>query len=141
MLLSGALLTGGVVWYAWDRVAVWSRLSLPEFGVDFRRSIRRADPAQPILAILTLLSAVGFSLSTSGTPRLLAIAAAAGLALNIVLSLTLLVPTQYRFVRQSAGELPRGAADLRRRWLRGHLIRTAVVLAAFTLLVFAVAVR
>jgi hypothetical protein len=141
MLLTGGLFTGGVAWYAWDRVAIWRTVSLPEFASDFRRSIGRADPAQPILALLCLVSAIGFGLSTTEAPRLLAWAAAGGLALNIVASLAMLVPAQYHFVRQPEGQLPQNALALRRRWLRGHLVRTGVVVASFVLLALAVVVR
>ena len=63
MLLSGALLTGAVVWvwYAWDRSVLWRTLSLEAFARDYRYSMGRADPAQPILLILCLVSAIGFA--------------------------------------------------------------------------------
>jgi hypothetical protein len=45
MLGAGGLFTGGLVWYAWERVWIWRRLDLHEYAVDFRRSVRKADPA------------------------------------------------------------------------------------------------
>ena len=52
MLSAGGLFTGGLVWYAWERVWIWRRLDLGEFALDFRRSVRRADPAMPILLMI-----------------------------------------------------------------------------------------
>jgi hypothetical protein len=52
MLSAGALFAGGLVWYAWERVWIWRRLDLPAFAIDFRRSVRRADPAMPILLVI-----------------------------------------------------------------------------------------
>ena len=49
MLGAGGLFTGGLVWYAWERVWIWRRLDLHEYAVDFRRSVPQgrscfADP-------------------------------------------------------------------------------------------------
>jgi hypothetical protein len=52
MLGAGGLFTGGVVWYAWERVWIWRRLTLRAYAVDFRRSLRKADPALPILLVI-----------------------------------------------------------------------------------------
>jgi hypothetical protein len=41
MLGAGGLFTGGLVWYAWERVWIWRRLDLREYAVDFRRSVAR----------------------------------------------------------------------------------------------------
>lgn len=46
MLGAGSLFTGGVVWYAWERVWIWRRLPLTDYAVDFRRSLRKADQFQ-----------------------------------------------------------------------------------------------
>jgi hypothetical protein len=48
MLGVGGIFAGGIVWYAWERVWIWRRLTLPEYATDFRRSLRKADPAMPI---------------------------------------------------------------------------------------------
>lgn len=52
MLGAGGLFTGGVVWYAWERLWIWRRLTLSAYAVDFRRSVRKADPALPILLVI-----------------------------------------------------------------------------------------
>ena len=64
MLGAGGLFTGGVVWYAWERVWIWRRLPLRAYAVDFRRSVRRADPALPILLVVCAAGASGFALLT-----------------------------------------------------------------------------
>jgi hypothetical protein len=64
MLSAGGLFTGGLVWYAWERVWIWRRLDLGEFAVDFRRSVRRADPAMPILLMTCGAAAGVFASST-----------------------------------------------------------------------------
>jgi hypothetical protein len=68
MLSAGGLFTGGVVWYAWERVWIWRRLALQEYAIDFRRSLRKADPALPILLIISGLAAGAFVYLTEG-PR------------------------------------------------------------------------
>jgi hypothetical protein len=37
---------------AWERVWIWRRLELLAYAVDFRRSLRKADPALPILLVI-----------------------------------------------------------------------------------------
>jgi len=52
MLGAGGLFTGGVVSNAWERAWIWRRLSLAEYAVDFRRSVRKADPAVAAFGLL-----------------------------------------------------------------------------------------
>ena len=52
MLGAGGLVTGGMVRYTWERICIWRRLDLHEYAGDFRRSVRKADPAMPILLII-----------------------------------------------------------------------------------------
>ena len=75
MLGAGGLFTGGLVWYAWERVWIWRRLDLSEFAVDFRRSVRKADPAMPILLATSATAAGGFAWFTEGVSRALALVA------------------------------------------------------------------
>jgi hypothetical protein len=74
MLGAGGLFTGGLVWYAWERVWIWRRLDLHEYAVDFRRSVRKADPAMPILLIICAVAASGFAVVIDGAARTLAFA-------------------------------------------------------------------
>ena len=55
MLVPAAIWTGIVVLYAIQRVNLWARMPIEQFAVDFRRSVYRAGPLQPILAITSLV--------------------------------------------------------------------------------------
>jgi hypothetical protein len=87
MLAAGGLFTGGVVWYAWERIWIWRRLELSAYSVDFRRSLRKADPALPILLVICATSAAGFAWQTSGAARSLAISGIGVLAVILVSSI------------------------------------------------------
>ena len=137
MLGAGGLFTGGVVWYAWERVWIWRRLSLVEYAVDFRRSVRKADPALPILLVVTGAAAGAFAWLTGGTARSLALAGIGLLALILVSSIVLAEPINSQFRRRPEGVVPPDAERLRRVWRRFHLARTALAVSAFALLVTA----
>jgi Domain of unknown function (DUF1772) len=138
MLASGGLFTGGVVWYAWERVWIWRRLALPAYAVDFRRSVRRADPALPILLVICGVGAGAFAWLTDGTARTLALAGVALLASILVSSILLAEPVNSEFRRRPEGVVPPDAERLRRFWRRFHLVRTGLAVAAFELFVLAV---
>jgi Domain of unknown function (DUF1772) len=138
MLGAGGLFTGGVVWYAWERVWIWRRLTLAAFAIDFRRSLRKADPALPILLVISAAGAGSFASLSGGSARMLSVAGIALLAVILVSSLILAEPINSQFRRVPEGTVPQSADDLRRRWRRFHLVRTALALAAFALFVTAV---
>ena len=138
MLGAGGLFTGGVVWYAWERVWIWRRLTLSDYAVDFRRSVRKADPALPILLVVCAAAATVFASLTGGTGRTLASAGIGLLAVILVSSLVLAEPINSEFRRRKEGAVPPDAEQLRRRWRRFHLVRTALAVAAFALFVTAV---
>ena len=138
MLGAGAIFTGGAVWYAWERVWIWRRLTLVEYAIDFRRSLRKADPAMPILVVICGAAAGWFASLTSGTARMLALAGIGMLALILVSSILLAEPVNSQFRRRPEGEVPPEAERLRGFWRRFHLVRTALAVAAFALFVTAV---
>jgi len=138
MLTAGGLFTGGVVWYAWERIWIWRRLALEDYAVDFRRSLRKADPALPILLVICACAATAFAWQTSGTARMLAIAGILPLATILVSSIVLAEPINNQFRRRPEGVVPPDAERLRRVWRRFHLVRTALALSAFALIVTAV---
>jgi Domain of unknown function (DUF1772) len=138
MLGAGGLFTGGVVWYAWERVWIWRRLPLAAYAVDFRRSVRKADPALPILLVVSAVGAGAFASLTDGAGRTLALAGIALLAVILVSSIIVAEPINSQFRRLPEGTVPPDAEALRRRWRRFHLVRTALAVAAFTALVTAV---
>ena len=61
-------------------------------GVDFRRSLYRADPLIPIMGILSALGAVVFALNSGGRAAVLAWIGFALIALIMVASMTLADP-------------------------------------------------
>jgi O-antigen ligase len=138
MLAAGGLFTGGVVWYAWERVWIWRRLALPDYAVDFRRSVRRADPALPILLVVCGLAAGAFAWNTGGAARALALVGVALLAVILVSSIILAEPINSEFRRRPEGVVPPDAERLRRFWRRFHLVRTSLAVAAFASLATAV---
>jgi Anthrone oxygenase len=137
MLISGGLFAGGVVSIALERLPAWRATDLSDFRVAFAHTLRRVDRLQPALLIVCLASTLGFALSADGAAQLLALLAAAGFLAVLVGSGALLVPVQRRLVSPEAELPPPEAERLRKRWLRGHLIRTAVALVALALAVVA----
>lgn len=135
MVLSGALFTGGVVWFAWMRIPAWRTMAPADAEADFADSIRRADRVQPALLIITLASAIAFSLNATGNGRVLALGGIGGLVLTLVGSGAILVPLQRRIIRATGADVR--VEDLRRQWSAGHLARTTVALASFVLLTLA----
>ena len=138
MLAAGGIFTGGVVWYAWERVWIWRRQTLSDYAIDFRRSVRKADPAMPILLVICGLGAAGFASATDGVPQTLALAGIACLATILVSSVVIAEPINSQFRRRAEGDVPPAAERLRERWRRFHLIRTALAVTAYGLLVTAV---
>jgi hypothetical protein len=138
MLGAGALFAGGIVWYAWERVWIWRRLTLREYAVDFRRSVRRADPAMPILLLICGAAAGAFAMLTDGTARTLAFVGIGLLAAILVSSIVIAEPVNSKFRKRPEGVIPPDADHLRLLWRRFHLIRTVLAVAAWACLVTAV---
>ena len=137
MLVFGGLFAGGVMSIAWERVPAWRGTELVEFRTAFAHTLRRVDRLQPALLTMSLISTAAFSIAADGTARTLAVLAAIGLLVVLVGSLAWLVPIQKRLIANgSSPETER----LRSSWLRGHLIRTVVALAALVLAVVAAVV-
>jgi drug/metabolite transporter (DMT)-like permease len=139
MLGAGALFVGGLVWYAWERVWIWRRLDLGAFAVDFRRSVRRADPAMPILLVICGTAAGVFAWLAEGASRTLASVGIGLLATILLSSIVVAEPINSQFRRRPEGDIPPEAEKLRRRWRRFHLARTLVGAVAFACLITAVA--
>jgi hypothetical protein len=138
MLVAGGIFTGGIVWYAWERVWIWRRLTLLEYAIDFRRSLRRADPAMPILLVICAAAAAVFAWQADNPARTLAVPAIAGLAMILVSSIVVAEPINRQFRRRPEGVVPPDADRLRRLWRRFHLVRAALAITAFALLAVAV---
>jgi len=138
MIGAGSVFTGGVVWYAWERVWIWRRLTLEEYAIDFRRSLRKADPALPILLMVCGVSAGAFAVLSNGPARTWALAGIGMLTVILIGSLVLAEPINNQFRRRAEGVVPEDAEHLRRFWRRFHMIRTALAVPAFLCLVTAV---
>ena len=137
MLISGGLFAGGLVSIAWERVPAWRATALSDFRVAFAHTLRRVDRLQPALLVVCLVSTIGFAVSADTAARWPALVAAVGLIVILVGSGALLVPVQRRLVSSEA-ELPSAEAEqLKKLWLRGHVVRTALALATLFLVVAA----
>jgi hypothetical protein len=136
MLGVGGIFGGGLVWYAWERVWIWRRLTLLEYAIDFRRSLRKADPAMPILLVICAAAAAVFAWRTDDSARALAVAAIALLATILAGSIIVAEPNS-QFRRRPEGVVPPNAEHLRRLWRGFHLVRAALGITAYSLLVVA----
>jgi Domain of unknown function (DUF1772) len=137
MLISAALFAAGVLPIAWERAPAWRAADSARFRVEFAHTLRRMDRLQPVLLLVCLVSSVGFAVSASGAALALAGLAASCFLAVLVGSGAGLVPNQRRLVDPESDLSAADVERLRTRWLRGHLIRTAVALGAFVLLVVA----
>lgn len=137
MLLAGGLFAGSAGFIAWERVPAWRASDLAAFRTTFARTVRRADRLQPALVVIWLVSTVGYAISASGASRTLALLAAAALLTILVGSIVWLAPIQNRVAAPGSDGHPRELEQQRSRWLRGHLIRTMLALAAWVVVVVA----
>jgi anthrone oxygenase-like protein len=140
MLTSGGLFVGGVISIAWERVPAWRATDFLDFRTGFAHTLRRVDRIQPALLVVCLLSTIGFAVNAGGAARTLAVLAAGGFLVVLVGSAALLVPIQRRLVASGPEAPSVDLVELRTRWLRGHLVRTAVALGFFVLAVVATVV-
>lgn len=126
MLLSGGLLTGGAWMVAVERLWIWDRMDLPDYTADFRRSIHRADPMQPILGYITIAAAIVFAIDSDGAARALAIVAIAIYVAAFLVSILFNQPINKVVVGASDAVSPDADAT-RRRWALCHRIRTSAM--------------
>lgn len=137
MVLAGGLFAGGVAVIAWERVPAWLAADVSEFRMAFAYTLRRVDRLQPALLVVCLVSTIGFITSADGAARSSALFAAAGFLIVLVGSVALLIPVQRRLVAPRSQQ-PSEVERLRSQWVRGHLIRTIISLAALTLAINAI---
>ena len=135
MLVAGGLFAGVVAFVAWERIPAWRAMDTREFRRHFAHSIGRADRLQPAVLILWIVSTIGFAVTSDGSARVLAALAAVGLAGTLVGSGVYLVPLQRRLVAGATDDPESG----RRRWYRGHLIRSALALSSLLTVAIAAA--
>jgi Anthrone oxygenase len=137
MLIAAGLFAGGAVSIAWERIPAWRGADLESFQTAFAHTLRRVDPLQPALVVISLISTIGFALSEEDGARVVASLSAAGFLIVLVGSGALLVPIQRRLVASGPDGASPELERLRARWLRGHVLRTVVGLASFVLAVVA----
>ena len=130
MLITGGLFAGGAATFAWSRVPIWRRMPAQGFVGDFEETLRRTDMVQPALLVAAIVSAAGFSLTTEGSARVLALAGAGGFLLTLAASIAILVPLQRRIVATPRAET-KAIYEMRARWFRGHLGRSLLAVASF----------
>jgi hypothetical protein len=136
MLLAGGLFAGGVATIAWSHAAHWKTMPTREFVGAFERTIRTADKVQPALLVATIAATAAAFTLTEGIPRIAAATGLAGFVAILVVSAAVLVPLQRRIVASSTIDADE-IASMRRRWIRGHLGRSALALASFVAVVVA----
>ena len=138
MLIPGGLWAGVLLFYAVERVNLWGRMPVDQYVVDFRRSLYRADPLQPILAVVSMGGAILFALKVDdGTAAGLAWAAVALYVFVIALSVAFPERINSQFRRRDEGQAPPDVEALRARWRMLHLTRTVPGVAALVCLVLA----
>jgi hypothetical protein len=136
MLVTGGLFSGGVVAIAYERLPAWRDMELAAFRAAFAHTLQRMDRLQPALLLICLLSTVGYVIGAGGIARTSAVVAGAGFLVILAGSGAWLVPLQKRLVAASPDVPSVELERLRRRWVRGHLVRAVV---AVTALAFAAA--
>lgn len=137
MLVPAAVWTGIVILYAVERVNLWARMPIEQYVVDFRRSIYRADPLQPILALASVLGALVFAVNSTGLASLFAWVGGAIVVAVIGMSIALPERINSQFRRRAEGDAPPEVEALRTNWRMLHWIRTGPTVAALVSLVLA----
>lgn len=134
MLVFSGLWAGVILVFAVERTNLWARMPIEQFAVDFRRSLYRVDPMQPILAVIAGVAAIYFALNSVGTSSLLAWSGLGLIVLVVVGSIAIAEPMNSKFRRLPEGQIPADAERHRVDWRRFHAARNLVSLAAFCLL-------
>jgi hypothetical protein len=139
MLMACGLWSGVILTFQVERINLWAQMPIEQSAVDFRRSLFRVDPMQPILAALACISGGYFAWFSLGTPRLLAWVGVVLMVVIVIASIVIAEPINSRFRRLPEGQLPDGAERYRIAWRRFHTARTIFTLAAFACCAGAVA--
>ena len=131
MLIFCGLWAGVILTFQVERISLWTQMPIEQYAVDFRRSLFRVDPMQPILAVLACITGGYFAWFSFGMPRLLAWVSVALMIVVVVASIVIAEPINSRFRRLPEGQIPDGAERDRVAWRRFHTIRTIFTMAAF----------
>lgn len=140
MLITGGLFLSGVFPILWERAPAWRRQDDTTFRSDFAHTLRRVDRLQPALLVGCVVASSGFAVTTMGASRVLAAFAAACMLVILIGSGVRLVPIQSRLADPAGHLSANDTAELRTRWLAGHVVRTVLAIVAFISLVVAASV-
>ena len=138
MLVVDGIWAGVIFTFAVERVSLWRRMPIAQYAVDFRRSLARVDPLQPILGVIAVIAAVVFALSASGSAAVWCWNGIALVVFVIIMSIALPERINSQFRRRPEGDVPPDAEALRTRWRGLHYTRT--VPAIGSIVAFAIAV-
>ena len=139
MLVLTGIWTGVILTFAVERVNLWARMPVEQFAIDFRRSLFRVDPMQPIIGGMAMIAILVFVFTTDHAPARIAAWVALGLIVIVFVSTVAIAePMNSKFRRLPEGSLPENADGLRRAWRRFHSVRTILAIAAFCTLSIAV---
>ncbi len=139
MVVTGGMFAGGAATFSWSRVPRWRAMPIADFGEDFGWTLRRTDKVQPALLVVAIASSIGFALVADGSAAVVASIAAVGFVVTLAASVAVLVPLQRRIVVLASTQDP-SVEEMRRRWFRGHLGRSALSTASFVSTALAVVV-
>lgn len=95
---------------------------------------RMLGASMPVWYIVSLVLTSAFAALTWGSASASTAAIAAVLAVSVIMSVTLLVPINNRTRTWTAEAHPTDWREQVRRWDRLHIVRVAVIVAAFALL-------
>jgi drug/metabolite transporter (DMT)-like permease len=98
---------------------------------------KKADPAMPILMVISGAAAGVFASIAEGGSPWLALVAIGLLGVILIGSILVAEPINSRFRRLPEGVVPPDADLLRRRWRRFHLVRTSLGVVALACLITA----
>jgi len=138
VLLTDGVFTGAIISIAWERVPAWRDMPVDHYRTEFRHTLRRMDPAMPVLALVSAVLGIWLATIEQGWRSTSAWTGSLLVILVVGLSAGLLEPVNNAFRR--GGSMPdEQVRKLRRRWEHLHVSRTVVSLLAFVLLVAAAA--
>jgi len=136
MVFAGGLFAGGATTFAWSRVPIWRRTPVPQFVTDFSQTIHLTDRVQPGLLLTAIVSATVFAFTAGDAAGVLALLGAGGFLVTLIASVAVLLPLQRRIMAASPQQ-SEAIEEMRLRWFRGHLGRSALSVVSFMLVAVA----
>lgn len=136
VVLVDGVFTGAMIAVAWERVPAWRDMPLDRYRPEFKRTLRRMDPAMPALALISAGLGIWLAVVRDGRQSASAWIGSILLINLVAVSVAFLEPVNNAFRRDDAMS-DEQLRQLRRRWERLHFSRSAMALLAFLLLVAA----